>query len=305
MDIQELSEQKDNRMADSIYKVAFLLSYDYDLLKTSIPLVYDNADIIVLAKDIECRTWSGNHFVIDPDFYSWIKEIDKNKKIIIYEDNFYLPELNQLQNDTRERNMIAQFIGKGGWHIQLDADEYFVDFPDFIEYLKSKSSFLKEPEKKPVSICLDFHTLYKKLQDAYLYTTGVPQIYPVATNWPEYVACRDTRSIKIFSGFNMIHHSWARTEEEMSMKLSNWTHTADFDTRSYFNMWCAIDKSNYQYIQDFHPMIKGFWNKIKLIPAVSLEEVVDLFSKQYSSRPNNLLFRIKQNYFLKKYLRKG
>jgi hypothetical protein len=33
-----------------------------------------------------------------------------------------------MECDTRERNMLAKYMGEGGWHVQIDADEYFADF---------------------------------------------------------------------------------------------------------------------------------------------------------------------------------
>jgi hypothetical protein len=36
-----------------------------------------------------------------------------------------------MENETRERMMIAQRMGEGGWHVQVDSDEYFLDFGTF------------------------------------------------------------------------------------------------------------------------------------------------------------------------------
>jgi len=95
-----------------LIKVGFLLSYDYDFLRTSLPLVYKEADVIALAKDYQCRTWSGNQFIISDNFFEWLKKFDTENKIKIYEDDFYRPELSLIENDTRERNMLAAFLRK-------------------------------------------------------------------------------------------------------------------------------------------------------------------------------------------------
>lgn len=116
-----------------IIKIGFLISYDYQMLKTSLPLVYASADEIFLAIDYKRRTWSGNSFEISDDFFSWIEIFDKDKKIHIYEDDFYDPSLSVKDNDTRERNMLGIRMGSGGWHLQVDSDEYFVDFSMFVE----------------------------------------------------------------------------------------------------------------------------------------------------------------------------
>ena len=40
--------------------VGFLLSYDYEKLKLSLPPVYKYSDAIFIAMDINNKTWSGN-----------------------------------------------------------------------------------------------------------------------------------------------------------------------------------------------------------------------------------------------------
>ena len=66
--------------------VGFLLSYDYDLLKFSLPPVYAAADRIFLARDKDLRTWNGRHFAVDPGFYEWLETFDVDRKIEIYEE---------------------------------------------------------------------------------------------------------------------------------------------------------------------------------------------------------------------------
>jgi hypothetical protein len=63
--------------------VGFLLSYDYDKLKLSIPPVYKAADRIFLAIDENLNTWSGNKFEIDDSFFKWLDEFDTEKKVEI------------------------------------------------------------------------------------------------------------------------------------------------------------------------------------------------------------------------------
>ena len=64
-------------------KVGFLVSYDFKYLYRSIPLVYNDADLIVLAVDKERLTWSGNPLVIDPDFFEWVQKFDVLKKDLL------------------------------------------------------------------------------------------------------------------------------------------------------------------------------------------------------------------------------
>lgn len=302
MVIPESFKQSIRNIDGCIYKVSFLLSYDYEYLKTSIPLIYPYVDSIVLAVDMDYRTWSGNKFSVNSQFYLWLENLDCDRKITIYKDDFYIPELTSSENEIRERNMIGKFYGQGGWHIQIDADEYFLNFDVFIKFLKSKKFLLNNAELNPVTICVRSQTLYKQITDFYLFATDLQVTFPIATNWPKYIAGRGTESIKLFFGYTMIHHSWARNEDEMWMKLSNWTHNTDFDIKSYFKLWCSIDKANYKYISNFHPMLNGFWDKLEIIPGKNLDEVINKFAELKNVETKGIFGWLKQKYYLKKFL---
>ena len=116
--------------------VGFLISYDYELLKNSLPLVYHASYSIVLAIDKDRRTWAGNKINIPPVFFEWTKALDTENKI--YEDEFYIKELNTIQNETREPNMLAKKKGEGVC-LQIDADEYHVDFNGLVSSLHKKN----------------------------------------------------------------------------------------------------------------------------------------------------------------------
>ena len=62
--------------------VGFLVSYDYKLLVNAIPCVYDEADAIFLAIDINRKTWSGSNIVIAASFFGWVKGCDRVNEIL-------------------------------------------------------------------------------------------------------------------------------------------------------------------------------------------------------------------------------
>ena len=147
-------------------KVGILISYDYEYVYKCIEQIYQNATIIVLAIDKKRRTWKGDNYDLCDDFFVKIKEMDSEGKISIYEDDFYDPNLNVIQCDTSERNRLAQFMGVGGWHIQIDSDEYFIDFPRFVTYLRSIE--YRGIDRKLV-IYARWLTLFKKSMTGYFY----------------------------------------------------------------------------------------------------------------------------------------
>ena len=257
--------------------VGFLVSYDYQYLKQSIPLVYESSDRIVLAVDINGNTWSGNKFSIDDEFFNWIKEFDTTNKIEIYRENFYDPNLTSIQNDTRERTMLAEFFGKGNWYIQLDADELFVNFKGFVEYLKAHPKYLINPEKNKVQLFLFFVNLFKKLPDGYLYVEQPFETATVATNYIGYRNARISKFRKIYLPFFVVHNTWARENEEIYFKLNNWGHNKDFNVEEYFTFWKNIDRNNYSTFKNVHPVVPEKWRSLGFCPTNDINKVVSYF----------------------------
>src|SRR3954466_6496597 len=121
-------------------KVGYCVAYDWKLLNFSVPQIYENSDLICISIDRERRSWSGKSFSWDQAaFEEMIDKIDTKRKIKIFEEDFSLPALSPMENEVRQRTMIAEFMGNDGWHIQLDTDEYFLDFFGFTKYLKGLS----------------------------------------------------------------------------------------------------------------------------------------------------------------------
>lgn len=249
---------------DERIKVGLLMAYDYAYLKKSIPCIYAHADQITIAVDVNRKTWSGNTMEIPQDIFEWIEAYDTDKKIKIYEDNFYDPNNTAVQNDTMQRNMMARFMGEGGWHILIDADEYFVNFKDFVTYLKSKNTYLST--NKPVQVLVFWVTLFKKVAGGYLYIKDSYVPIEVATNKPHYKYCRITPHTKrVFTKFYMIHQSWARDEREIWTKVSNWSEKDHTDVEAFVHLWKSIDKHNYKELKNFHGTDPKKWKALDFV----------------------------------------
>lgn len=269
-------------------KVGMLVSYDYDKIKNSLPPLYEYADKIVLAVDKDGKTWAGHTFIIPETFFQWINDFDKQHKVEIYRDSFYMEELTSMQCETRERNMLAKYMGEGGWHIQVDADEYFVDFGDFVNFLH------KLDEEKPhiTQVGIAWLILYKKITSGYLFVKSpivrnVRGLQVIATTNPKYVNARKSKNTtKIYYPQRIIHDSWARDEQEILTKLNNWGHNADFDTEQYFNYWKAINEKNYKYFRNIHPVNPELWKELDYIKA---EDISSLLKYLRENKENDLL----------------
>lgn len=254
-------------------KVGYLIAYDYAYLKLSLPTVYAHADKITIALDKGRKTFAGESFSVDPSFFAWLKEVDTQNKIVLYEDDFYVPGLPTRDAEVRERNMLAKFMGEGGWHIQIDTDEYFVDFAGLVRELKEYGA--KYGDRK-VSIRVYWYTIFKTTGEGCFLIDETYEAFALATNHPVYEQGRYNHSIEnITLNHVVLHQSWGRNEEELEKKLRNWSHSADFDTAAYLEFWKTVGPANYRYIQDFHPIFANYWKKLKFVAAGSIREVID------------------------------
>lgn len=250
--------------------VGFLLSYDYERLKLSIPPIYNMSDKIFIAIDENLNTWTGNKFVINSTFFDWLTKFDVDNKIELYRDNFYVPSLTGIQMDTRERNMLGLKMGIGNWIIQIDSDEIFVDFEGFVKQLRKYDSYLDNPHKKRVLIA-GFHiNIYKYLDDAMLYVEDATKFY-VATNYPNYKLAKNTKERIIYLDSYVLHEGLSRSEEELEFKLNNWSHREDVNT-TFLDKWKRADKNTYKDIKDVFYMNPKIWKSLALFNSTNLSE---------------------------------
>lgn len=258
-------------------KVGYLVSYDYQMLFTSLKELYEYVDEIYLAIDSNKKTWSGNVFEIPDSFFDEVKRNDTKNKIHFYYDDFYIPEMSPMDCEIRERNLLLEKMGKG-WLIQLDVDEYIYDFDKLAKYLKKYWYLNIFPHKTPISFSGRLVTLYKRLPDGFLYIENEEKL-PFVTNFPKYLSARRNFSIRNFyTNTVIIHQSWARSEDEIEYKIKNWGHRDDFDTIKYVNMWKSLNSDNYMEFVNFHPIVPAVWNKLSFIKCTSIDEFISKYA---------------------------
>lgn len=278
-------------------KVGYLISYDYSYIMNSLESIYDFADLIVLCYDKDFKTWTGNSFSIPDSFFNTIKEFDKKKKIKIYTDSFFVPEniASPMLSETLQRNKLGEFMGKGGWHIQLDVDEYAYDFKKMFTYLKKSAFLLEDPENKPYSLIAKCIVLYKKDENGFYVIKPVNEEFYFATNNPKYIRARQTNWTCLYTNQKVIHQSWARNADEIQQKLNNWGHKTDFDGEEYFNKWSNVNITNYTSLIDFHPVEPSVWHKLELIKFNDIKKLIQNAKKIFpQENPYENLLRLKK-----------
>ncbi|MCF6346903.1 MAG: hypothetical protein L3J20_01215 [Flavobacteriaceae bacterium] len=265
-------------------QVGFLVSYDYEMLKNAIPLVYEDADTIFLAIDIHRKTWKGDNIYINNSFFDWLNKFDIAKKIVLYKDDFSNPKLTTMQCEVRERKMLAEKMGLGNWIIQLDADEYFINFKKFVHFLKSKNHLLKHPSKNKVQISPFHVSLYKKIDKGYLYVNEATKTV-VATNYPDYKVGRKTGGRVIYTNSLILHECLSRTRKDLVTKLKNWGHNADIDFEGFIKKWDSVNENNYTSMQNFFFLEPEKWKNLDFIKGSNFSELFENFKNQ---KENNL-----------------
>jgi len=263
-------------MKDPI-KVGFCIAYDWYLLEYALPLIYAQADQICLSVDRDRISWSGSKYRFDDDaFYSLVKRIDVDGKIRVQEEDFHRADLSAGENEIRQRNSIALFLGMDGWHIQLDCDEYFYDFSSFVHYLRSLPK-----TGRTFNICCPLATLYKQVPGGFLYVNPLDidrlEFIQIAMREPLYEYGRRNGYFNVYTNFAIIHQSWARTSEEIHEKINNWGHVEDFDKGRYFLFWDSLSERNYMVASNFHFLKPEVWPKLSFIEAAGVREFVERF----------------------------
>ncbi|WP_423818609.1 hypothetical protein V5739_13600 [Salinimicrobium sp. TIG7-5_MAKvit] len=270
-------------------QVGFLMSYDYRLLKTSLPLVYSEADSIIIALDKDLRTWTGSKFQVEEQFFDWLDVFDTENKINIYRDNFFLPNISPMENEVRERKMLASKMGIGNWLIQVDSDEYFVNFKAFAEALRSRNKYLENPEKNRIQIAGYYINLYKYTGNGILYVSK-PRNQKFATNYPDYVTGRNTKQRVIYVPHIVIHECLSRSEDEIKTKFSNWGHSHQVNGEIFLDKWRQIDETNYKQFGDLFYLEPEKWKRLDYVQGQSMNKVIEnLKSRELKPSKTHLL----------------
>jgi hypothetical protein len=280
-------------------KVGYLVSYDYSMFLISVKQLYNYVNKIYVAIDIERKTWSGNMFEIPDSFFNEVKQFDTKNKIEFYFDNFFVADLLPMQCETRERNLLLKKMGKG-WLMQLDVDEYIYDFKSISQYLKNHWYLIVFPKVTPILFRGKLVTLFRQLTGGYLYIENNER-FSFITNQSNYTLTRNNDKVRNhYTNINVIHQSWARSEDEIQMKIKNWGHRDDFETQKFFEFWKSLNSINYKKYKNFHPLSQNIWNELKFLPSSSIEE----FIQEYSAVNSQKLISVSKKKIFKTIIKK-
>lgn len=265
--------------------VLSLVSYDYRFLLSTISRYLSHVDEVVLGIDSEGLTWSGEPFAIPGSFFDQLRRLDQRPpKIRLASQPFYSASRSPMENDVAERNALSLEVQEGNWIVSIDADEYLVNPSEFF-------GFLRQGETDG-DVCVEgqWITVFKDLGGWLLVVAAGPdgllERFPIATlQRGAFRQSRWTEARPVLSPCVALHYSWGRQEEDLRQKLLNWSHSQDFDVRSYFEFWRGINETNYATIRNFHPIWPTMWSRLVLVEKADLENW-DLWDLEHNAGPS-------------------
>jgi hypothetical protein len=120
-------------------------------------------------------------------------------------------------------------------------------------------------------------TLFRQLPDGYLYIEN-NEYFSFITNQSSYTYIRNNNTVRNhYSNIKVIHQSWARTEDEIQVKIKNWGHRDDFNTQIYFEFWKNLSISNYINYKNLHPIVPEVWDKLHFSSSDSIDEFISKY----------------------------
>lgn len=139
-------------------------------------------------------------------------------------------------SEEQQRNTGQALLSDCDWVVIMDPDEYLdnENWEKLRQYLEETSAVAAVVDNqrvfwqdKEVSPCNDFRQLI----------VVRPQV--------EFVDKRVVSSNYDISPVELLHFSWARTDEEVWSKISHYAHAVDFDVKDWYeNVWLARKTTN-------------------------------------------------------------
>lgn len=253
-----------------VLSVGFLFAYDGSYLRQSLPAIYTYSDHILICMDSQCVTLTGNRYEEDTAILEWLSLFDSEKKIRWVKEPFFQDGLSPQQVVMRMRNEMLRQMPESDWYIQLDTDEYFLDFGGFRQWLEQTG---KRPV--PTLVQVAWKTMFKQVGKGFLMIGGRKECIGVAINIPENTGERQhEQAAREEAPFTLLHQSWARSEHEIRQKIANWSHARDFDGKAFFRTWQQCGSGNYRFYRNFHPIYGPNWEYLEWVEAAGINELL-------------------------------
>ena len=163
--------------------------------------------------------------------------------------------------------------------------KHFIDFKNFVSYLRSHSNWLK-PTRKPVQIAAFLYNMYKKVEGGYLLVEAPTRVL-VTTNKPDYRVGRKAKQRIIYTRHTVLHECLSRTEADLRLKLKNWGHNTEVNSE-FLNKWLSVDQKNYKEKENFFYIEPEKWRHLIFVKGNSIKELQENLLKKGDILPSSI-----------------
>ena len=255
---------------------------DQETIERSLRSFYQYVEAILVTTDPKTG-WSGQPIVPDGTV-DIIRNMDTDNKIRIIERNFYV-YAEPMRNDTAQRQFSSDKLGEWrkdlDWIAQVDADEEFMDFRQFIEVANTVPRWTK-------CIYWNWIMLFRLVDNEKMLVVAEPdgslkkQYYPLAHRPNAKLDLCRTPSLPRWYIPRLIrwnhyarpdccalHYTFAKSAARIQEKLRTWSHANDFDTKAYYALWEAAAQQ-WDTMKNFHPTHPELWPRLRPVERRAL-----------------------------------
>ena len=241
---------------------AYVLAAYPAWLECSLQSYYELVHRIVVSYDKSGRSWVGGPLPVD-DCLTRLRSLDPLGKLDFRPGHYARTDRHPMENDTYQRQQALRQASDGAdWVIQLDTDEVVTNLGLFRESLTEAEAGGYDGLVYPA------RWLYQRIS-ADLFLEGSSRLWRRLASYPGPVAVRAGTELRHarqggarlyavgFSHENLplyslppvpvrkviaftdaiLHFGWIRSEDEMAVKLTSWSHAQDRDWSGPLRRW--------------------------------------------------------------------
>lgn len=272
---------------------AYILAADPAWIEQSVSSYYGIVDEIIVTYDKTSRGFTGVPIPVD-ECLQRLRAIDSENKMRFCPGDYSKPdERTPMGGEVYQRQCAFAEIGNDAdWILQIDTDELLPNPDRLIDLLEYAGR-----EEIPV-VEWPMRVLFQRLSDGrflevcrtnggdhFEYPGPIaarPGVNPLhgrrahgtflrtAVNGDNYSlqvrrpAEPDERRVEFCNTEDAIlHFSWARTPEEMRLKVASWSHHDGLKSWMFYHLYWKGAPYLWRWMRDFHPFARGLWPALR------------------------------------------
>ncbi len=284
---------------------AYVLAADPAWIEHSVLSYYDIVDEIVVTYDQNFRGFTGVAIPVE-ECLERLMAIDRDKKMRLLGGDFCRDsEHEPMAREVYQRQTAMADIGDtADWILQIDTDEVVPNPSRLVSMLKYATDlgftsiewpmrliFQNLPDGRFLEVCQTDGAGHFEYPGPIALRPGAQPAHGRRAHgsFLRATVSGDQQSLQIsrpnedgeerveFCDPNdaIIHFSWARTPEQMRLKLSTWAHSAGIRSWLYYYLRWRTAPYVWQWHHDFHPFARGLWPALRIAEPFQLTAMPD------------------------------